>query len=208
MRKLAVISFMAFAVSACGSDSSDDTIPPTPNPNPNPPELSSDKCYVMNTSFGDITLAVDTSRTPVTGTNFARYVEANFYDGTLFHRVIHNFMIQGGGFTSGLVGKPGFEPIVNEASVGFTNERGTIAMARTNAPNSATSQFFINTLDNPHLDQSASSYGYAVFGKVIEGMEIVDQISIVPTTNQNGHSDVPVTEIVIESVIDVQCPSL
>ena len=127
----------------------------------------------MSTSLGDITLAIDTVNTPVTGKNFARYVEAKFYDGTLFHRVIHDFMIQGG--TSGLVGKPGFEPIVNEACVGFTNERGTIAMARTHAPNSATSQFFINTLDDPHLDQSASSYGYAVFGKVIIGMEVVDQ---------------------------------
>ncbi|QYK02116.1 peptidylprolyl isomerase [Shewanella psychrotolerans] len=207
MRKLSVVAFMAFALTACGSDSRDGNTTPAPTPIPTP-QLSSDQCYLMSTSLGDITLAIDTVNTPVTGKNFARYVEANFYDGTLFHRVIHNFMIQGGGFTSGLIGKPGFEPIVNEASVGFTNERGTIAMARTSAPNSATSQFFINTLDNPHLDQSANSYGYAVFGKVIEGMEVVDQISIVATTNQNGHSDVPVNEVVIESVASIQCASL
>ncbi|QQX82182.1 peptidylprolyl isomerase [Shewanella sp. KX20019] len=185
-------------ITACGSDSSDTPEPPTVVP-----ALKADVCYLMSTNKGDMTLAIDLTNTPVTGQNFKDYVDSGFYDGTLFHRTINNFMIQGGGFTTGLVSKPTNDPIINEASVGISNERNTIAMARTTNPDSATSQFFINVLDNPHLDASASNAGYAVFGQVISGMDIADQISIVPTLG----NDVPVDEITIDTVAEVSCPT-
>ncbi|MFT5788645.1 MAG: peptidyl-prolyl cis-trans isomerase A (cyclophilin A) [Shewanella sp.] len=188
-------------IAACGSDSAD--TPVNPEPPIVVPDLKADVCYLMPTSKGDITLAIDLSNTPITGQNFKDYVDTGFYTGTLFHRTINNFMIQGGGFTTGLIFKPTNDPIINEASVGISNERGTIAMARTNAPHSATSQFFINVLDNPHLDASASSAGYAVFGKVISGMDIADQISIVPTSG----NDIPVDEITIGTVAEISCPT-
>lgn len=188
---------------ACGGGS-DDTAPEVPD---NPVTFKADACYLMNTNLGDITLAIDTTNTPITGNNFKQYVDKGFYDGTLFHRAVNNFVIQGGGYTSGLVPKETDAAIKNEASVGFSNERGTFAMARTAAPDTATSQFFINVLDNPQLDYSASSYGYAVFGKVLSGMEVVDQISIAPVHNVNGFSDVPVDEVVIESVTEMNCPA-
>jgi peptidyl-prolyl cis-trans isomerase A (cyclophilin A) len=161
----------------------------------------------MNTSKGEMTLAIDLTNMPITGKNFKRYVDKSFYNGTLFHRTVDNFMIQGGGFTTGLNSKPTDAAIKNEAAVGISNKRGTIAMARTNDPDSATSQFFINVLDNPHLDASASSYGYAVFGKVVEGMDVADQISIVPTKNSGGFADTPVTEILINTVVETSCPA-
>ncbi|MCL1048097.1 peptidylprolyl isomerase [Shewanella abyssi] len=183
-------------ITACGSDSSD-----TPEPPKVVPALKADVCYLMSTNKGDMTLAIDLTNTPATGLNFKDYVDSGFYDATLFHRTINNFMIQGGGFTTGLVFKPTNDPIINEASVGISNKRGTIAMARTDNPDSATAQFFINVLDNPHLDASDSTAGYAVFGKVISGMDIADQISIVPTLV----NDVPVDEITIDTVAEVSC---
>jgi peptidyl-prolyl cis-trans isomerase A (cyclophilin A) len=183
---------------ACGSESSD-----SPEPPKVVPALKADVCYLMSTTKGDMTLATDLTNMPVTGQNFKEYVDTGFYTATLFHRTINNFMIQGGGFTTGLVLKPTNDPIINEASVGISNERSTIAMARTANPNSATSQFFINVLDNPHLDASASSAGYAVFGQVISGMEVADQISIVTTQGNN----IPVDEILINSVVEISCPT-
>ncbi|PKG72701.1 peptidylprolyl isomerase [Shewanella sp. GutCb] len=183
---------------ACGSESSD-----SPEPPKVVPELKADVCYLMSTTKGDMTLAVDLTNMPVTGQNFKEYVDTGFYNATLFHRTINNFMIQGGGFTTGLVFKPTNDPIINEASVGISNERGTVAMARTDNPNSATSQFFINILDNPHLNASAASAGYAVFGQVISGMEVADQISIVTTQG----NDTPVDEILINSVVEISCPT-
>ncbi|MGS0680789.1 peptidylprolyl isomerase [Shewanella sp. 125m-7] len=190
---------LCLALTACGGSDSTETPPPPVQA----PKLQADVCYIMSTTMGDMTLAIDLTNMPVTGNNFKDYVDSDYYPGTLFHRSINNFVIQGGGFNTGLVAKPGNEPIVNEANVGISNERGTIAMARTNAPDSATTQFFVNVLDNPQLDASGSNYGYAVFGKIIKGMDVVDQISIVNT----GVNDVPLSEILINSVIETSCAS-
>ncbi|MHC4149284.1 MAG: peptidylprolyl isomerase [Planctomycetota bacterium] len=162
----------------------------------------------LETSMGDIVIELEREKTPVTVENFLRYVEKGFYDGTIFHRVIPKFMIQGGGFTADMKDKPTEAPIVNEASGGLKNERGTIAMARTNDPESATSQFFINHGDNPNLNYGgAAGPGYAAFGKVVEGMEVVDAIAAVGTTTKMGTmkgrqvpmKDVPVEPVVIKS---------
>ncbi|WP_299806308.1 peptidylprolyl isomerase [uncultured Shewanella sp.] len=190
---------LCITLSACGgsdADNSEITQPPI-----QAPELQADICYLMSTTMGDITLAIDLTNMPITGENFKSYADDSFYTGTIFHRTINNFVIQGGGFTSGLVHKPANDPIVNEADVGISNERGTIAMARTNAPDSATTQFFINVLDNPQLDSTDTNFGYAVFGKVLQGMDIVDQISIVDTNS----NDVPKVEIVINSLTETSC---
>ncbi|MHC4364430.1 MAG: peptidylprolyl isomerase, partial [Planctomycetota bacterium] len=162
----------------------------------------------LETSMGDIVIELEREKTPVTVENFLRYVEKGFYDGTVFHRVIPKFMIQGGGFTADMKDKPTESPIVNEASGGLKNERGTIAMARTNDPDSATSQFFINHGDNPNLNYGgAAGPGYAAFGKVVEGMEVVDAIAAVGTTTKMGTmkgrqvpmKDVPAEPVVIKS---------
>lgn len=154
----------------------------------------------MVTSLGDIEITLNAEEAPITVKNFLGYVEDGFYSGTIFHRVISNFMIQGGGFTSGLNQKATKAPIKLEVQTGLKNDRGTIAMARTGDPNSATCQFFINVTDNAMLNARSSSDGYAVFGKVTDGMEIVDKIRKVSTGNSKGHGDVPNEEITIESV--------
>lgn len=154
----------------------------------------------LETTMGDIVIELNEKAAPVTVKNFLAYTGEGFYDGTIFHRVIPGFMIQGGGFTSDMVQKKPHEPIVNEASNGLKNDRGTIAMARTNNPNSATCQFFINHKDNPSLNYAgANNPGYAVFGKVVEGMETVDKIAAVKTTRKGPHADVPVEPVVIKS---------
>ena len=154
----------------------------------------------LETSMGNIVIELDLQATPVTAKNFLEYVEAGFYEGTIFHRVIPNFMIQGGGFTANLKQKTTRSPIVNEAWNGPSNTRGTIAMARTNDPDSATSQFFINHIDNAPLNYVDSAHpGYAVFGKVTEGMDVVDAIAAVKTTTRNGMQDVPVEPVIIKS---------
>ena len=157
----------------------------------------------MLTSYGAIILELDEQRAPKSAANFLAYVREGFFDGTLFHRVIDNFMIQGGGFNAGMAQKATHAPIENEAMNGLRNERGTVAMARTSDPHSATSQFFINVVDNGflnHRDNSMQGYGYAVFGKVIEGMDVVDKIAAVKTGMQKGFQDVPVTPVVIKSM--------
>ncbi|NMH64668.1 peptidylprolyl isomerase [Shewanella salipaludis] len=204
MKKLLVLTLSSL-VFACGSGEDGNPVPPPVTPPETPPSLEADICYLMSTSMGEIRLAIDLSNTQVTGQNFKQYADKGFYDGTLFHRAIDNFVIQGGGFTTELTPKPADAPIKNEASVGLSNKRGTLAMARTNDPDSATSQFFINILDNPQLDASASSYGYAVFGEVTQGMEVVDQISIVETATVKGMADVPKTEVLIDSLTEVTC---
>lgn len=156
---------------------------------------------LLNTTLGDITLELDTEKAPKTSENFANYVKEGHYDGVIFHRVINNFMVQGGGFEPGMKQRPTGEPIKNEANNGLKNETGTIAMARTMDPHSASAQFFINVADNSFLNHSAETpegWGYAVFGKVIEGMDVVNRIKGVPTTVAAGHSDVPADDIVIE----------
>ncbi|MHC4616122.1 MAG: peptidylprolyl isomerase [Planctomycetota bacterium] len=158
------------------------------------------KTVKLETSKGDIIIELDEEAAPATVENFLRYVEEGFYEGTIFHRVIRNFMIQGGGFTANMVQKQTHPPIVNEASNGLKNLRGTIAMARTPNPNSATSQFFINHKDNKSLDYVANrNHGYAVFGKVVEGMDVVDAIAAVKTTKKGRYADVPIEAVVIKS---------
>ncbi len=202
MKKIIALC-MPILLAACGSDDSSST--PTPEPKPTP-VLSSDKCYLFDTTLGEFEVAIDETNTPITGKNFTSYADEGFYDGVIFHRVVHNFVNQTGGFTSGLVHKEGKSPIKNEASVGFSNVRGTLSMARTSNPDSGTSQFFINVLDNTNLDYSASFPGHAVFGKVTSGMDVVDQINIADVHNVSGFGDVPVTDIVINQVVEQQCP--
>ena len=151
---------------------------------------------LISTSLGDIKLELYEEQAPITVANFLSYVEEGFYDGTIFHRVINNFMIQGGGITADMKQKPTKAPIKNEADNGLKNDRGTIAMARTAVVDSATSQFFINHRDNSFLDHGARDFGYAVFGKVVEGIEVVDKIAAVQT--QPG--DVPVETVSILSM--------
>lgn len=157
----------------------------------------------MRTNHGDILLELDHENTPKTAANFEQYAKDGFYDGTIFHRVIDNFMIQGGGFTSDMQQKSTRDNIENEAATGAANARGTIAMARTPDPHSASSQFFINVKDNDFLNfQSATpnGFGYCVFGKVVDGMDVVDKIKQVATTSKAGHQDVPQEDVLIESV--------
>jgi cyclophilin family peptidyl-prolyl cis-trans isomerase len=157
---------------------------------------------LMRTSHGEITIELDADKAPISTENFLGYVRDGFYDGTIFHRVIENFMIQGGGFTPEMQQKPSGAPIENEAGNGLSNARGTLAMARTQVVNSATAQFFINTVDNDflnHRDTSPAGFGYAVFGRVVEGMDTVDAIRKVPTGNHGGHGDVPTETVTIES---------
>ena len=154
----------------------------------------------LTTNYGDIVIELDADKAPITTANFLNYVEQGFYDGTIFHRVITGFMIQGGGFTPDMKQKKTNPPIKNEASNGLKNKRGTIAMARTSNPDSATAQFFINLVDNGFLDYVAGKNpGYAVFGKVIEGMDTVDKIAAVKTGKSAGMDDVPTKPVVIES---------
>jgi peptidyl-prolyl cis-trans isomerase B (cyclophilin B) len=157
----------------------------------------------MQTNKGTIVLALDSEKAPETVANFISYAEAGHYDGTIFHRVISNFMIQGGGFEPDMTQKSTREPIKNEAANGLKNELGAIAMARTSDPHSATAQFFINTKDNAFLNHTAPSgqqWGYAVFGKVTEGLDVVKAIESVKTGNRMGYSDVPVEDVIIEKV--------
>jgi peptidyl-prolyl cis-trans isomerase B (cyclophilin B) len=157
---------------------------------------------VMETSLGTIKIELNEDKAPITVKNFLGYVKDKFYDGTIFHRVIPTFMIQGGGFEPGMRQKETRAPIKNESDNDLANKRGTIAMARTPAPNSATSQFFINVKDNAPLDRANSRdrVGYWVFGKVIEGMDVVDKIKAVETAQRGMHGDVPVQDVVIKSV--------
>jgi peptidyl-prolyl cis-trans isomerase B (cyclophilin B) len=155
----------------------------------------------LHTNLGDIDIELDHEKAPATAANFEQYVKDGFYDGTLFHRVIENFMIQGGGLNPDMSPKPTREPIKNEADNGLKNDTGTVAMARTSDPHSATAQFFINVKDNDFLNYKSpdvNGWGYCVFGKVVNGMDVVEKIKSQPTTSKMGHQDVPVDDIVIE----------
>jgi cyclophilin family peptidyl-prolyl cis-trans isomerase len=166
-----------------------------------PKEIDVDsKMVKLETSMGDIVVELNEAAVPITVKNWLTYVQDGFYDGTIFHRVIPNFMIQGGGLTADMQRKATHPPIVNEAANGPKNDRGTIAMARTNDPDSATSQFFINHRDNDSLNYGGPSKpGYAVFGRVVEGMDVVDKIAAVKTTRVGSRADVPVEAVVIKS---------
>jgi cyclophilin family peptidyl-prolyl cis-trans isomerase len=158
----------------------------------------------FETSLGAFTLELDTAKAPVSAENFLSYVDDGFFDGLIFHRVIPGFMIQGGGMLPDMSQKKNKAAISNEATNGLRNERGTIAMARTNDINSATSQFFINLSDNEFLNHAPGNYGYAVFGKVVEGMDTIDRIAQERTGRRKGHDDVPVTDVVILSARRVE----
>jgi cyclophilin family peptidyl-prolyl cis-trans isomerase len=187
MHRLAVaLLLVPFAAAAAGGD--------VPSPNPS---------VLIKTSLGDITVELAPDKAPETVKNFLQYVDDKFYDKTIFHRVISGFMIQGGGLDAGLVKKATRPPVKNESSNGLSNDRGTIAMARTSDPDSATAQFFINVVDNKMLDKKGdapSAAGYCVFGKVTAGMDVVDKIRAVPTGARSGFNDVPTTTVVIESI--------
>lgn len=158
----------------------------------------------ISTTMGDITVELDDAKAPIGAENFVHYVMDGFFNGTIFHRIIPNFMVQGGGMLPGMQEKPSGAAIENEADNGLKNDRGTLAYARTGDPHSATTQFFINLKDNDFLNHSgknAQGWGYAVFGKVIEGMEIVDEMAKVETTTRMGHQDVPCEDILITKAI-------
>lgn len=157
---------------------------------------------IFNTNHGPISIELNSEKAPKSAENFLQYAKEGFYNGTIFHRVIDGFMIQGGGFEPGMSQKANHDPIDNEADNGLSNLTGTLAMARTAEPHSATSQFFINVSDNFFLDhrgKSAQGWGYAVFGKVVDGMDVVNKIKGCQTTSRAGHQDVPVDDIIIES---------
>jgi cyclophilin family peptidyl-prolyl cis-trans isomerase len=170
--------------------------------------MSAEKPVVMlETTKGDITIELDAVKAPISTQNFLQYVEAGFYKNTIFHRVIPGFMIQGGGLLFNMKQKDAWDPIKNEAGNGLKNLRGTLAMARTSVVDSATAQFFINLTDNDfldHRDNSAQGFGYAVFGRVTDGMDVVDAIAAVKTTSKGGHQDVPVEDITIKGAAQVE----
>ncbi|MBS4095226.1 MAG: peptidyl-prolyl cis-trans isomerase [Sulfuricella sp.] len=155
----------------------------------------------LHTNFGVITIQLDEEKAPLTAANFLKYVEKGFYENVVFHRVIDGFMVQGGGFMPGMIPKETMEPIQNEAANGLKNETYTLAMARTPNPHSASSQFFINVSDNSFLNYTSATpqgFGYCVFGKVVDGKDVVDRIKKVKTGSQAGHQDVPVEDVIIE----------
>jgi len=200
---------VAVAVSVCGCDSQKQTKPAKQETAPMEKEMeplerntveAEKKLVKLETSMGDIVIELNEQDAPVTVKNFIEYVEQGHFNGTIFHRVIPNFMIQGGGFTADMERKETRDPIVNEASNGLGNDRGTIAMARTNDPDSATCQFFINHRNNRSLNYIKNvNPGYTVFGKTIEGMDVVDAIAKVKTTTRMGMNDVPVEPVIIIS---------
>jgi cyclophilin family peptidyl-prolyl cis-trans isomerase len=154
----------------------------------------------FETTLGDFTLDLDAESAPVSCQNFLRYVDEGYFAGTIFHRVIPGFMVQGGGFTADMKQKPAHEPIANEADNGLRNRRGTIAMARTNDLHSATSQFFVNLVDNAFLDHRPGNFGYAVFGRVASGIDVIDKIAATKTGRVGGHGDVPQEPVVVTLV--------
>jgi len=162
---------------------------------------------IISTTMGDITVEIDSEKAPTGAENFIHYVMDGFFNGTIFHRIIPDFMVQGGGMLPGMDEKESGEPIENEADNGLKNERGTLAYARTGDPHSATTQFFINLKDNGFLNHTAKNpqgWGYAVFGKVVEGMDVVDAMAGVETTNRRGHQDVPAEDILITKTVLIE----
>jgi peptidyl-prolyl cis-trans isomerase A (cyclophilin A) len=176
---------------------------PAPKPAPSGPAVAFEVAQ-GRTVFGTITIALNPEKAPLSVQNFLKYVRSGHYEGTVFHRVMPGFMIQGGGFTPALEEKPTEGPIRNEARNGLRNSRGAVAMARKNAPDSADSQFFINLRDNHRLDYGIGGAGYAVFGQVIEGMDVADKVAAVPTASRGQHDDVPQMAVVIRKVREVE----
>jgi cyclophilin family peptidyl-prolyl cis-trans isomerase len=202
MQMLALALFLAQAATPAIPPAQE----PTPRPAPTGPFVALDVAQ-GRTVFGTITIALNAEKAPVSVKNFLDYVRSGHYDGTVFHRVMGNFMIQGGGYTAELEEKPTQAPIRNEARNGLRNSRGTVAMARLTDPNSATSQFFINLKDNHMLDFGIGGAGYAVFGEVVEGMDVVARIATVPTASRGGHQNVPLMAVVIRKAREVKAPA-
>jgi peptidyl-prolyl cis-trans isomerase A (cyclophilin A) len=194
MNVLAMTLLIAVAQAVPAGETSQDA----PAPGPKGPVV------LLETSLGQIKLGLDADAAPISVRNFLGYVRGGHYDGTIFHRVIPDFMIQGGGYDASMSERPTMAPIKSEARNGLRNSRGTVAMARTQNPNSATSQFFINLKHNHPLDFGISGAGYAVFGEVLEGMDVVDKIAGVPTTTRGAHKAVPSVPIIIERVRELE----
>lgn len=195
---LAFVSSCVLLLSGVHAQESSMTEPASTQPN-----INTSTMIIVKTSMGEIEIALDAEKAPKTVENFLSYVADKHYDGTIFHRVIPNFMIQGGGFEQGMAQKPTKPPVENEADNGLKNDKYTIAMARTNDPHSATAQFFINAKDNDFLNFSSktpSGWGYTVFGSVTKGQDVVDAIEKVSTRNVGPFGDVPVEDVIIESV--------
>jgi len=203
-RRIALASFFAAALplAACAQAPADKAATPAPASASSCTQKGNAPMKVkLTTSMGPIVIQLDKEKAPISVDNFVKYVEAGTYNGTIFHRVIDGFMVQGGGFTKDMQQKPTQAPIKNEANNGLKNDNYTVAMARTGVRDSATSQFFINVKDNAFLNYSGESpqgWGYAVFGKVVEGQDVVDKIKKVPTGNASGMQNVPTTPVVIE----------
>jgi cyclophilin family peptidyl-prolyl cis-trans isomerase len=197
---------LALVLAQAAAPAAPPAAPPEVKPAPTGPVVALDVAQ-GRTVFGTITIALKPDKAPVSVRNFLSYVRSGHYDGTVFHRVMQGFMIQGGGYTPELEEKPTQGPIKNEARNGLRNSRGTVAMARTTNPDSATSQFFINLKDNHMLDFGIRGAGYAVFGEVIEGMDVVDRIATVPTTSRRGMENVPQMAVVIRKAREVKAPA-
>jgi peptidyl-prolyl cis-trans isomerase A (cyclophilin A) len=194
---IALVPFLFMLAQATAPEAASPEATPTPKPLPNGPVV------VLDTSLGRIKIGLHKDKAPITVDNFIKYVRSGHYDGTIFHRVMPKFMAQGGGFEPDMTERPTRPPIRNEAKNGLRNLRGTVAMARTDAADSATAQFFINVKDNPFLDFGIRGAGYAVFGEVLEGMDVVDKIVLVPTTTKGMNQNVPVTPVLIQKVREV-----
>ena len=200
-RKLLPLFFASLILTACDTDAGGTTENTTED------EKTSMTQVKLETNFGDIVIELNTEKAPNSAANFIAYAEKGAYNGTIFHRVIKDFMIQGGGFDESFSQRPTDAAIKNEANNGLSNVKGSVAMARTGDPHSATSQFFINTVDNAFLnfrEENQQGWGYAVFGKVVEGMDVVEQIRVVATGTKNGHGDVPNDNVIITTVTVVK----
>lgn len=202
---LAILLAASLALVACKRESGDQAAQTRASQTPQSTQTTDEiqTMVTLQTSMGSIQIQLDHDKAPISSANFLQYCKDGFYDNLIFHRVIDGFMIQGGGMTADMQERPTTHPpIQNEADNGLTNLRGTIAMARTSDPHSASSQFFINVTDNDflnHKEKSGNGWGYAVFGRVAEGMDVVDSIRVVPTGNRAGHQNVPLSAITIES---------
>jgi peptidyl-prolyl cis-trans isomerase A (cyclophilin A) len=201
---VACAAVICFAVTATRSQGEEKIVKEKAAAEKAPEDMGATILVRVETNLGAFTLALYKDKAPITVDNFIKYTEKKFYDGTIFHRVIPKFMVQGGGFTQQMVKKETAPPIKNEADNGLKNLKYTIAMARTNDVNSATSQFFINAKDNPFLDHSDKNFGYAVFGKVIEGTDVIDKIEQVKTGTKDNYENVPLKPVLINSVRVIQ----
>ncbi len=206
MHLAALVLTLAQASTPAAPASVPQPVVPTPRPTPTGPVVALDVVQ-GRAPLGTVTIALDAQKAPLSVDNFLKYVRAGHYDGTTFHRVMPGFMIQGGGYTPEMEEKPTRPPIANEARNGLRNSRGTVAMARLNDPGSATSQFFVNLRDNHRLDFGIGGAGYTVFGEVIDGMDVVDKIALVPTTSRGPHENVPQTSVIIRRAREVKAPA-